>query len=53
MLCIPTASRRVRPWQQKMRSGTHEDRTLREITACIPEQIKDLSPTIPTELAGR
>ena len=53
MLCIPTASRRVRPWQQKMRSGTHEDRTLREITACIPEQIKDLSPTIPAELAGQ
>ncbi len=51
MLSVPPAARQTRAWQQKVRSGTREDRTLREITVCIPEHIKDLSLTIPGELA--
>ncbi len=51
MLSIPAAARQPRPWQQKMRSGTREDRILREITVCIPENIKNLSLTISSELA--
>jgi len=52
MLAIPAATREPRLWQQKNRSGTRADRTLREITVCIPPHLRELTLNIPAELAA-
>ncbi len=41
-----------RPWQQTARGGTREDRTLRRITVHLPPNIRDIEPSIPSEVGA-
>lgn len=49
---ITPHERRVEPWQQSVRGGTREDRTLREITVWLPPTIADLDVSLPATLVS-
>lgn len=52
MFRIPAAGRETRPWRQRQRAGTREDRTLEQIEVTIPGRIADLDLVIPADIAG-
>lgn len=43
----------IRPWRQAQRSGSRDDRMLREITVSLPARIAEASVPIDAELAAR
>lgn len=49
----PAHRKEVRPWQQTVRGGTKDDRTLREVTVWLPPRIAARDLLIPSKLASR
>lgn len=46
----PSCTWEVRPWKQKSRAGSREDRTLSEIEVCVPPVIGNLRMSLDQEL---
>jgi Fic family protein len=51
MFRIPAAVDESRPWRQRQRAGTREDRILEQIEVTIPAHIADLDLAIPGDIA--
>ena len=47
----PPHERSTRPWRQRSRAGTREDRMLSEVTVWIPPLIADRAVSLPPELS--
>ena len=48
---IPAARHESRPWRQRQRAGTRDDRLVQEISVTIPTNISDIQLAIPSEVA--
>ena len=51
MFRIPAAGSESRPWRQRQRAGTRDDRMLDQIAVIIPARIADLALAIPGDIA--
>ncbi|MDP1876422.1 MAG: Fic family protein [Actinomycetota bacterium] len=51
MFRIPAAGSEPRPWRQRQRAGTREDRIVEQIDVTIPARIADLDLAIPADIA--
>jgi Fic family protein len=52
-VAVPRHENRTVPWRQTFRSGSAEDRRLREVTVSLPPKIERLDPAVPPKLAAR